>query len=270
MAKREKHNDDWGGGRGMSESDKLKIIGPGLVPEKPKATVENCLRHMVDQKIEIESLQTENARLSYIRKQQAKIIRGTADISDIAIKWNSAIETIESLQAENAELREELQTAKQEYFEAYEIIEKERNELRAKLEREIGQANELSEILASESLELQERAEEAEAICKTAPTDSGIPELDEFCEKYNKGDFDLWTLIGRIWNYQQAIIEKAEAENERLTAKCEAFSNLLITLRDSVMSITSRDYGYETIRGAILSRIRKFDAERKRIAEDGE
>lgn len=33
-----------------------------------------------------------------------------------------------------------------------------------------------------------------------APVDSGIKELDGFCEKYNKGEMDLCDLVCRIWN----------------------------------------------------------------------
>jgi len=40
----------------------------------------------------------------------------------------------------------------------------------------------------------------------TAPTDSGIPELDELCRQYNEGPADLSWLVCRIWNHQQGII----------------------------------------------------------------
>lgn len=52
-----------------------------------------------------------------------------------------------------------------------------------------------------------------------APTNNGIPELDEFCRQHNENeDSDLTWLVCRIWNHQQGII----AEQARLITELDA------------------------------------------------
>ena len=39
-----------------------------------------------------------------------------------------------------------------------------------------------------------------------APTDSGIPELDEFCRQFNEDGATLTWLVCSIWNHQQMLL----------------------------------------------------------------
>jgi len=41
---------------------------------------------------------------------------------------------------------------------------------------------------------------EAKNEASDAPTDNGIPELDELCEQYNDGEIGITELVCNIWN----------------------------------------------------------------------
>jgi hypothetical protein len=48
--------------------------------------------------------------------------------------------------------------------------------------------------------EAKSEASELNDLLSTAPTDNGIPELDELCEEYNNGDIGMSELVCNIWN----------------------------------------------------------------------
>lgn len=47
---------------------------------------------------------------------------------------------------------------------------------------------------------------------KKAPTNNGIPELDDICERYNNGEINISQLVCSIWNQGVYVGENIDDE----------------------------------------------------------
>ena len=49
---------------------------------------------------------------------------------------------------------------------------------------------------------------------RNAPIDGEIPELDAVCERFNKGEFDLTSLVCKVWNTSVAVNNEEDEDND--------------------------------------------------------
>ena len=60
------------------------------------------------------------------------------------------------------------------------------------------------------------------------PADSGIPELDDLSEQYNKGEISLLSLVDRTWNTAIALRLDEKEKNQITKRKWKEFNDWLL------------------------------------------
>lgn len=67
--------------------------------------------------------------------------------------------------------------------------------------------NNKAKLITEQNIKLEANKREI-AELRNAPIDGEFPELDAVCEKFNKGEFDLASLVCRVWNTSIGVNSK--------------------------------------------------------------